>query len=266
MAKVATIKNRRSAATLDLISSAATFGYDTRASFGKAVAAASKLVPSSYLSLLEAKDERAKAYSATIRDFGIQYKAGHLVAYLEPHYQAKRWSNLSLEQRVESAIEILNKANPDADSGNRRSDLEQRGYRAANTAWSHLKDEAGLKKRSESRERRRQPLAPAAGDAKEIPTSNLTVPKFSNGLDAVAFFDRISSDLLNKAVNGNALAVPIGIKSAVQEFRKAIRAAVADSKASAKRARAAKATKGTVSAADIAARTQNPAADSASAK
>jgi hypothetical protein len=46
-------------------------------------------------------------------------------------------------------------------------------------------------------------------------------------VDALAFFKNVSADLL-KAVNANAAVVPIGLKSAVQDFRKAVRLAIAD--------------------------------------
>lgn len=251
-----TKQNRRSAVVVGLIASAADLGYNTRAGFQLAVESARRLVPSNYLTLLADKDEKAKAYSTVIREFGLQYKAGHLVAYLEPHYGAKRWGNMGRAERIESALEILDKAEPESEKGNRRTALEHKGARAAISAWSHLKGEAGLKPVAAPRPKTGAKLKAAAGDEKTVPTSAITPPKFTpetTPVDVVAYFDRLSSDLLNKVVNGNAQYVPIGIKSAVADFRKAIRAAVAGSKRTVK----AKATKGTVSAAQVAAAMQN---------
>jgi hypothetical protein len=252
-------KTNRSAGTVALIASAATLGYGTRAAFRTAVESASKLVPSNYLTLIregasDADKAKAKPFTATIQDFGDEYKAGHLVAYLEPHYRAKRWSNLGMPQMVESAKEILAKPEPDSDKSNRRTALEHKGCRAAISAWSHLKGEAGLKRQAKPRVVTATPTRRAAGDEKQVPSSNLTVPKFSAPIDAVKFFDRISADLLNKAVNGNALATPIAIKTAVQDFRKAIRAAVASAKAGQVRSTKAKAAKDTLPISVIAAR------------
>lgn len=46
----------------------------------------------------------------------------------------------------------------------------------------------------------------------------------------MAFYQRISNDLL-KATNANALVVPVQLKSAVQDFNKAVREAIASVKA-----------------------------------
>jgi hypothetical protein len=257
-----TKKTNRSAATVALIASAADLGYVARTSFGTAVASAAKLVPSTYLATAYDKagklTETGKRFAPVIRDFGEQYKAGHVVAYLEPHYGSKRWGNMERAQRVESAIEIMGKAEPTSERSNRRTELEHKAVKAAQSAWSHLKGEAGLKPQTASKTNRKgASKRRAVGDEKAVPAARLMAPHFVAPIDAVKFYENLAADLL-KAVNSNAMATPIALKSAVQDFRAAVRKAATELKAGAKRTAAAKATRGTVSAATIAARTQNP--------
>jgi hypothetical protein len=249
---------RRSAATVALIASASGLGYASRAAFHTAVETARKLVPSNFLTVGFDKEgklnDTGKRFAPLIRDFGEQYKAGNVVAYLEPHYGSKRWGNMDRAQRVESAIEIMEKPEPTSEKSNRRTELEQKAVKAAQSAWTHLKGEAGLKRQSTSKVNRKgASKRRAAGDEKAVPTARLQAPSFIAPVDSFPFFQHVADDLL-KAVNANAMATPIGIKTAVQNFRKEIRAAIASAKAGAARSVKAKATRGTVSAADIAAR------------
>jgi hypothetical protein len=176
----------------------------------------------------------------------------------EPHYGSKRWGNMERAQRVDSAIEIMGKAEPTSERSNRRTELEHKAVKAAQSAWSHLKGEAGLKPQTASKTNRKgASKRRAAGDEVAVRAARLTAPHFVAPIDAVKFYENLAADLL-KAVNSNAMATPIALKSAVQDFRAAVRKAATELKAGAKRTAAAKATRGTVSAATIAARTQNP--------
>jgi hypothetical protein len=234
MSKTTQKTARRSATLIALINGAANLGYAFSGGFEAAVTAAYKLKPSNYLSLSE---EQRKAYAPQIRDFGIQFKAGHLLRYLEARGYNKRFGNMDQPQKIAECVTIFDKARPDSDKNDRRTELEHLGCRAADNAWTRVRDSAGLKppapKRAPAKRR-------AAGDEKAVPSARLTAPAMHAPVDALAFFKNVSADLL-KAVNANAKVVPIGLKSAVQDFRKAVSAAIADvnaGKAPAKRAKA----------------------------
>jgi hypothetical protein len=261
----ATKATRRSALIVGLISSAGTLGYTEAGSTGEVIAAASKLVPSNYLALIasDASDTdkaRAKPFTEYVRDFGLEYQSAHVARYLELRSRSygNRWGNYDVSQKIAAGREVLEKAEPSSEKANRRTELEQSAVKAAQNRWKYVKEQAGLKPMPLARPKTGANLAPAAGTAKEVPSGHVTMPKFTAPIDAVEFFDRLSREVLS-GVNANALATPIAIKSAVQDFRKAIRAAVATAKAGAQRSAKAKATRGTVSAADVAAKQQRVA-------
>jgi hypothetical protein len=225
MSKTTQKKLRRSATLSALISGASSLGYAFSGGFEAAIAAAHKLVPSGYLGLNE---EQRKTFAPVIRDFGIQFKAGHLLRYLETRGYNRRFGNMDNAQKIAECVTIFDKARPDnMEKSDRRTELEHAGCRAADNAWTRVRDGAGLKppavKRAPSKRR-------AAGDEKAVPSARLTAPAMHAPVDALAFFQHVSADLL-KAVNANAKVVPIGLKSAVEDFRKAVRETVAAVKA-----------------------------------
>lgn len=216
---------KRSAALTALINGASALGYAFSGGFEAACASARKLVPNNYLSL---SDEQRKAYAPQIADFGRHFKAGHLLRYLENRGYNRRFGNLDEQQKIVECLAIFDKARPDnLEKTDRRTALEHLGCRTADNAWSRVKDAAGLKppapKRAPSKRR-------AAGDSKAVPSARLTAPVMHAPVDALGFFTNVSNDLL-KAVNANAAVVPIALKSAVQDFRKAVREAVTAVKA-----------------------------------
>lgn len=218
---------RRSKAQLSLIASASALGYAASGGFESAVAEARKLVPSTFLTLSE---DKRKAFAPLIRDFGEQFKAGHLLRYLELRGYEKRFGNMDRAQRIEAAIEIMGKPEPTSDKSNRRTELEHKGVKTAQNAWTRVRDSAGLKPPAVARPSTGANKRRAAGDEKAVPTAKFVAPKLQAPVDALNFFASVSNDLL-KATNANALVVPVQLKSAVQDFRKAVREAIAAIKA-----------------------------------
>lgn len=234
MSKTTVKAARRSATLVALINGASALGYAFSGGFEAACASAKKLVPSTYLTL---SDEQRKPFAAQIADFGRHFKAGHLLRYLEMRGYNKRFGNMDEPAKIAECLAIFDKARPDnLEKTDRRTTLEHLGCRTADNAWSRVRDSAGLKKPAEKRapSKRR-----AAGDEKAVPSARLTAPAMHAPVDALAFFKNVSADLL-KAINANAKVVPIGLKSAVEDFRKAVRIAIADvnaGKAPAKKAK-----------------------------
>jgi hypothetical protein len=227
---------RRSATVTALITSAAGLGYDLNSGFESAVESARKLAPRNFLSLTE---EQRKAYQPVIRDYGIQFKAGHLLRYLESRGYERRFGNMDRAMRVEECIRIFDKATPEAEKTNRRTDLEHKGCKAADNAWTRVKDAAGLKAPPVKRPARpSQANAKGKADNTNRPVDiRLAAPTLASANDAWKFYDNASAALLT-ATNKNAKSVPIAVKTAVQDFRKAIREALAAAKASAAAAKA----------------------------
>jgi hypothetical protein len=223
MSKTTVKAARRNAALVALINGASTLGYAFSGGFEAAVASARKLVPSTFLTLSE---EQRKTYAPMIRDFGTQFKAGHLLRYLEGRGYEKRLGNMDTAQRIEAMVEIMDKAEPDSDKTNVRTELEHKGVKTAQNAWTRVRDAAGLKPKPVASPNRGASKRRAAGDEKAVPTARVTAPAMHAPVEALAFFQNVSADLL-KAVNANARVVPIELKTAVQDFRKAIRDAVA---------------------------------------
>lgn len=216
---------KRSATLTALINGASELGYAFSGGFEAACTSAKKLVPSTYLTLSEAQ---RKVYAPQIADFGRHFKAGHLLRYLENRGYNRRFGNLDAKQKIVECLGIFDKARPDnLEKTDRRTALEHLGCRTADNAWSRVRDSAGLKmpapKRAPAKRR-------AAGDDKAVPTARITAPAMHAPVDALAFFQHVATDLL-KAVNANAKVVPIGLKSAVEDFRKAVRETVAAVKA-----------------------------------
>lgn len=270
MSKSSDKANRRSAMIVGLISSAGTLGYTEAGSTAAVVKAAAKLVPSNYLSLIsegasDAEKERAKQFAPYIRDFGLEYQAAHVARYLEERGRtyANRWGNYDIAQKIEAGREIMAKAEPDSEVTNRREVIEQSAVKAAQNRWKYVKEQAGLKLPPKPRAKTGTQQLKAAAGTEKVPVSHLTVPKMHAPVEAIEFFDRLSKDAL-AGVNANALAVPIALKSAVQDFRKAVREAITQLKAGQKRAAAAKKDKASVSVADVAAKQQRIANASAS--
>lgn len=159
---------RRSAATIALINSASNLGYEISGGFETAVREAKKLVPAGFLSL---SDERRKPYDALIRDFGEQFKAGHLLRYLELRGYEKRLGNYDRAQRIAAMIEIMGKPEPTSDKSGRRTELEHKGVKAAQNAWTRVRTDAGLKKPAQPRVQSGANKRKAAGDEKAVPTA-----------------------------------------------------------------------------------------------
>lgn len=229
MSKTTQKKLRRSATLTALINGAANLGYAFSGGFEAACAAASKLVPSDYL---RRNDEQRKAFLPLIQDFGEQFKAGHLLRYLETRGYAKRFGNYDHAAKITACVEIMGKPEPTSDKANRRTEVEHKGVKAAQNAWTRVRDASGLKKpvvasasKKAGASKRR-----AAGDEKPVPTSRITVPAMHAPVEAMEFFQRIANDL-GKATNANAKVIPIGLKSAVEDFRKAVRVTLAAIKA-----------------------------------
>lgn len=212
---------KRSATLTALINGAASLGYAFSGGFEAACASAKKLVPSTFLAL---SDEQRKGYAAQIADFGRHFKAGHLLRYLENRGYNRRFGNMDEPAKIVECLAIFDKARPDnLEKTDRRTAVEHLGCRTADNAWSRVKDASGLKppapKRAPSKRR-------AAGDEKALPSARITAPVMHAPVDALGFFKNVSADLL-KAINANAKVVPIGLKTAVQDFRKAVREAIA---------------------------------------
>lgn len=225
MSKSSVKAARRSATVTALIGNASSLGYAFSGGFEAAVTEAHKLVPSNFLSRT---DEQRKAYEPVIRDFGEQFKAGHLLRYLEGRGYEKRLGNQDRAQRITAMIEIMGKPEPTSDKSNRRTDLEHKGVKAAQNAWTRVRTESGLKPQAQPSEGRKAGASKrrAAGDEKAVPVASFTAPVMHAPIDALAFYQRVATELFN-ATNKNALVVPIELKSAVQDFRKAVREAVA---------------------------------------
>jgi hypothetical protein len=271
MSKSSDKANRRSALIVGLISSAGTLGYTEAGSTADVVKAAAKLVPSNYLTLIaegasDAEKERAKQFAPYIRDFGLEYQSAHVARYLEERggrSYSNRWGNYDITQKIAAGREIMDKAEPESEKSNRRTVLEQSAVKAAQNRWKYVKEQAGLKLSPKPRAKTGTQQLKAAAGTEKVPVSHLTVPKMHAPVEAIEFFDRLSKDAL-AGVNANALAVPIALKSAVQDFRKAVREAISQLKAGEKRAATAKRDKSTVSVAEVAAKQQRIANAAAS--
>lgn len=228
MSKSTEKAQRRSKSLTALISSAANLGYAFSGGFEAAVASAHKLVPSNYLGLSE---EQRKVFAAQIRDFGIQFKAGHLLKYLELRGYNKRFGNMDHAQKIAACVEIFDAAPPESDKNNRRTETEHKGCRAADNAWTRVRDAAGLKPPAQ----KRKPLRRAAGDEKgkgtaPVALTNLQPLKFAASSDALEAFKAIAANL-HRLVNGNVLTIPPQLRSAAQDFEAAVNRGIKELKA-----------------------------------
>lgn len=234
MSKTTDKKTRRTATQVALITSAADLGYTLAGGFQGAVDVASKLVPRNFLKLSE--EERA-AYRDVIREFGIAFRSGHMLQYLERRGYEKRLGNMDRSMRLAEMVVIMGKSAPDTDSPSRRTEVEQKAERTAANAWTRVRTEAGLKEPSKPRATRTSTAnAETGADATATPPVDLAVatPVFADAKAAAVYVNR-AANALARAVNAslakNKESVPPQISSAVQDFKASIRAALAQLKA-----------------------------------
>lgn len=188
-----------------LIATAATVGYSTANSFEGGVALCRSLAKS----------------KAALNEAGRQYKAGYVVRRLEAiPAVAKRWSNMPLEQRIEAALEVMDKATPDSAKPNRRTDLEHKAVRAADVSWAACKRRAGLIAEKKGGRKPR----PASNKAKAPPVDLVKAsPKLADKAAANDYFATAAAALL-ATVDKNARIIPPQLSTAVQDFKAAVTA------------------------------------------
>lgn len=233
-----TAKATLSAKQQGLIDAAAAIGYGLSEGFDNAVDMARQLVPGNFLTFAYDADnkatERGKVYlQGVVRDFGIQFRAGHLLRYLERRGYEKRLHNQDRPQRLVSMIAILAKGEPESDKPEVRTDLEQSGAKAANNAWTRVKEASGIKPtRSQTARKPKQGSnkSDKPSDPTPISLAAMPTPKLSDRSAVLAFYDAESKKAL-QAVNANASAVPPQISSVVSDYRKAMLAAIKEVKA-----------------------------------
>lgn len=190
-----------------LISSAAGIGFNAAGGFAAGVKLAQSI----------GKDDKA------LKDAGREYQIGYACRYLseEPLF-AKRWGNLSDEQRMAEARLIADKASPDSMKGDRRTDLEHKAFRAAAVSWSACKTKAGVVVKQARKPRPGKNKAPAKTIAVDLVKAS---PALKTKGAANDYFANAAAALL-ATVNKNAKLLEPRISTAVSDFKAAIEAAL----------------------------------------
>jgi hypothetical protein len=218
-------KKEKQAIVANALSTAATIAYAS----GTSSADLSELIGNAY------RFGSTDDYNNVIR----QAKAGRIVASFErpTHGNAKlanayvqsRWGNLDRAGRIEAALAILDLPSPDSSKPERRTKLEHVMVRAADSAISTARKNAGIAPKKAGG---RKPKAPA--NPPEI-TASVGPVKFANDDDARDYFRNVMAALVQSAeINqqtGSAKlvkGVAFRVQSILIDARKAVEAALAD--------------------------------------
>ena len=167
-------------------------------------------------------------------DLGLAYKAGYIARRLKGEKAfEKRWGNYSDAQMIEEAKAIYAKPYPDSSKPNRRTELEHKACRAADTSWTTCKTRAGIV--SERKGAGGRKPRPSANKGKAPPVDLVkAAPKFdaayckAHSVDtpkaaANDYFATAAAALL-ATVNKNAKQVDPRLSSAVTDFHGALKA------------------------------------------
>lgn len=199
---VTVAKRRITAKQSKAIGTAYGFGHSARANFQATVAA---------LAVFTKEDKEA------LIQFGLQYKAGYMAAYFAANVPgwAKRKGNQSQDVIAEDMAAIYSKPYPESTKPNRRTEVEHKACRAADSSWSGAKSVAGL-----SNPQKRAPR-PSANKAPEPPRELVAAtPKLGTKVAANEHFS-IAAAALMTTCNANAKFVQPAIISAVSDLYQA---------------------------------------------
>lgn len=192
MAKGKKSKARPISAKLrELIAGAASIGFDVATGYQRAVVLARSIGTKHRVALAEA---------------GLQYQAGYVARYLgdQPAY-SKRWHNMGQPERIAASLAVIAKPEPTSTKPNRRTELEQRAVRAAQTSWATAKRRAGL---TAERKGGRKPR-PSANASKPVPVDLVKAsPRFSNKAAANDYFATALAALLTTVDKNAKLIAP----------------------------------------------------------
>lgn len=204
----------------DLLGTAAQVGYSSRQAFNEGVKLA----------------RATKSSKAALDEAGRRYKCGYIVSYLEEPF-AKAWGNMSLDQRFEAAATIMAKASPDSTKPDRRTDVEHKACRAADTSWSTAKRQAGIEPTKKGGRKPRQgstakdaPKAPPVDMVKASPRFTAAYAKehgFETPKAAANDYFVTAAAALLATVDKNAKLIAPALSSAISDFKAAIAKAVA---------------------------------------
>ena len=179
--KKAKAANARISAALNaLIASASTIGFATSGAFEDAV----QLVRNALKAL--PRGANPLKHQGMI-DLGLAYKAGYIARRLKSESAfAKRWGNYDDAQCIEEAATIYAKPGFESGKPNRRSEVEHKACRAADTSFTKVRERAGLVSERKG-----------AGGRKPRPSSNkkepardmlFASPKLANDNEAREYF------------------------------------------------------------------------------
>lgn len=209
MAKAKKSKAKALSARLQgLVASAASIGFDVATGYSRAVELAKAIGTKNRLALIEA---------------GLQYQSGYVARYLGDNTAyAKRWHNMGQKERLAESLDIIGRAEPESSKANRRSALEHKAVRAAQTSWSTAKRRAGL---IAERKGGRKPRPSSNKPSKAVPVDLVKAsPKLASKAAANNYFATACAALL-ATVDKNARLVPPQVSSALTDLRTAFIAA-----------------------------------------
>lgn len=210
-------KRALSAKLATLVASAANVGFAVSGAFESAVGLCQDIrralprgaIPSRHPALIDA---------------GLAFKAGYVARRLSLHsLYAKRWGNYSEAQMIEEAGLIYARPYPESSKPNRRTDVEHKACRAADTSWTTAKARAGIVSERKGKGGSRKPRPGSNKSQPKAPPVSLTKasPKLATREAANDFFATAAAALL-ATVNKNAKNIAPQLSSAVTDFKKAI--------------------------------------------
>lgn len=163
-----------------------------------------------------------KASAKALEQAGEQYKRGYVArSLLATAAYAKRWHNLDQAGQFEAAGEIIAKATPDSSKPDRRTELEHKACRAADTSWSSVKRAAGIAPKKKGG---RKPRPSSNAPSKAVPVDLVKAsPALPNKEAANDYFATACAALL-ATVNKNAKHIDPRLSSAVSDFHSALKA------------------------------------------
>lgn len=200
-----------SSSVATLVASASGIGYDVASGFASGV----KLVGD----IMRGTRDDAKRKKA-LNDAGAAYKVGYALRYLEDEKSIqKRWGNMDRLQRLAEVEAIFAKPTPDSSKPNRRTELEHKACRAADTSWSSCKRRAGI---APTKAGNRSPRPSANEPAKAPPVDLVKAsPKLASKSAVNDYFQTAAAALL-ATVDKNARLISPQLSSAVSDFKAAI--------------------------------------------
>jgi hypothetical protein len=187
----------------NVIKAAYGLGFNASGAFASAVAA---------LACFTVADKEA------VIQFGLGYKAGYVVRYMQANANMKRrWGNLDDAALAEAGADIYSKPYPDSTKPNRRTDLEHKACRAADVSLNAVKARAGL---SNPKKRKPRPAANKNEPPRELVAAT---PKLATK-EAVNDHFGVAAAALLATVNANAKRVSPQLSSAVAAFHASLKA------------------------------------------